>query len=643
LVSCAALVLVGLVNSPAVGAFADPLLPVPTAADLSTSNPSSSCATSPDDAPFVNLNTITGPVMNIRTTVAVTEVVTATVELWQRDGAAPLFTSTSSTVVSSTGPGTVRVGFRFDPPLADGEYFWRARVTDAESGPEVPWSPSCYLNHDATRPAAPVISSTDFPSGQVGLGVGRKGTFRLAASDADVIGFEYTFGSIIPVGGPILPVGPDGSATITFVPIETGPGDVVARTVDRAGNRSAQTEYHFFVGVASGPAAVWHFDDGSGTVAAGDPGPAGTLTGGAAFSTDGKVGGAVRLDGTSGYVSTPLTLGTGTTFAVSAWVRLADTRQDQPVLAEGDASGDSFSLSYRADLAHWTFSATAATATTDVAVSAASPERGEWTHLAGVYDGYSLRLYVDGHADGVVGHPVPAPAKGTVQVGSDPAVADRFLAGEVDEVRVFDRAVFPGELHAMVNADDTATPVGVWHFDDTVGHVAADSSSGDHPIGSATRRSPRTASSAQACCWTAAPRWSARWFRCCVPTAASPWVSGSSWPRRAPRRCSAPKPTPAPCSRCGSNPPRITSSVCGTSGYAAQTGPCGTRRWSPSRTRPATGHTWQRRGMSSRARCASRSGILSASGWQSERSTRRIGPPRGSGSAPTRPTPTRGA
>ena len=482
LVSCAALVLVGLVNSPAVGAFADPLLPVPTAADLSTSNPSSSCATSPDDAPFVNLNTITGPVMNIRTTVAVTEVVTATVELWQRDGAAPLFTSTSSTVVSSTGPGTVRVGFRFDPPLADGEYFWRARVTDAESGPEVPWSPSCYLNHDATRPAAPVISSTDFPSGQVGLGVGRKGTFRLAASDADVIGFEYTFGSIIPVGGPILPVGPDGSATITFVPIETGPGDVVARTVDRAGNRSAQTEYHFFVGVASGPAAVWHFDDGSGTVAAGDPGPAGTLTGGAAFSTDGKVGGAVRLDGTSGYVSTPLTLGTGTTFAVSAWVRLADTRQDQPVLAEGDASGDSFSLSYRADLAHWTFSATAATATTDVAVSAASPERGEWTHLAGVYDGYSLRLYVDGHADGVVGHPAPAPAKGTVQVGSDPAVADRFLAGEVDEVRVFDRAVFPGELHAMVNADDTATPVGVWHFDDTVGHVAADSSSGDHPI-----------------------------------------------------------------------------------------------------------------------------------------------------------------
>src|SRR6266511_1159786 len=368
LVSCAALVLVGLVNSPAVGAFADPLLPVPTAADLSTSNPSSSCATSPDDAPFVNLNTITGPVMNIRTTVAVTEVVTATVELWQRDGAAPLFTSTSSTVVSSTGPGTVRVGFRFDPPLADGEYFWRARVTDAESGPEVPWSPSCYLNHDATRPAAPVISSTDFPSGQVGLGVGRKGTFRLAASDADVIGFEYTFGSIIPVGGPILPVGPDGSATITFVPIETGPGDVVARTVDRAGNRSAQTEYHFFVGVASGPAAVWHFDDGSGTVAAGDPGPAGTLTGGAAFSTDGKVGGAVRLDGTSGYGSTPRTLGTGTTFAVSAWVRLADTRQDQPVLAEGDASGDSFSLSYRADLAHWTFSATAATATTDVAV-----------------------------------------------------------------------------------------------------------------------------------------------------------------------------------------------------------------------------------------------------------------------------------
>lgn len=481
LASCAALVLLGLVNSPAVGAAADPLLPVPTAADLSTSNPSSSCVILPDDAPFVNLNTIIGPVMNIRTTVAVTEVVTATVEFWQLEGAAPMVTSTVSPVVSSTGPGILRVGFRFAPALADGEYFWRARVTDADSGPEVPWSPSCYLNQDGTRPAPPVISSTDFPTGEVGLGVGRLGTFRLAASDADVIGFEYTFGSDILVGGPILPVGPDGAATIAYVPTSPGPARLIARTVDRAGNRSLQqTAYDFFVGQASGPVAVWHFDDGSGTVAAGDPGPAGTLVGGAAFSTRGKVGGAVRLDGTSGYVSTPLTLDTGTTFAVSAWVRLTGTQQDQPVLAEGDASGDSFSLGYRADLGHWAFSAATATATADATVSAASPQRGVWTHLAGVYDGDALRLYVDGHADGVVAHPAPAAAAGTVLVGRDPA-ADLFLAGQVDQVRVFDRAVFPDQLHDLVNADDTAEPVGVWHFDETGGHLAADSA-GNQPI-----------------------------------------------------------------------------------------------------------------------------------------------------------------
>jgi hypothetical protein len=48
-------------------------------------------------------------------------------------------------------------------------------------------------------------------------------------------------------------------------------------------------------------------------------------------------------------------------------------------------------------------------------------------------------------------------------------------------VRVFDRLVFPAELHAAVNADNIATPTGVWYFDQTPGQVAVGATGGNHP------------------------------------------------------------------------------------------------------------------------------------------------------------------
>jgi beta-galactosidase len=89
-----------------------------------------------------------------------------------------------------------------------------------------------------------------------------------------------------------------------------------------------------------------------------------------------------------------------------------------------------------------------------IAVSAATPEdwEGRWHHVAGVYDGAELRLYVDGAVSGTTAHsgaidhnPFP------VNVGRNAAIHGQEHPGEllnavIDDVRIFARALDRSEL-----------------------------------------------------------------------------------------------------------------------------------------------------------------------------------------------------
>ena len=91
-----------------------------------------------------------------------------------------------------------------------------------------------------------------------------------------------------------------------------------------------------------------------------------------------------------------------------------------------------------------------------VSVKAPTPDgwEGAWHHLAGVYDGHELRLYVDGAVAGSTTHtgaidhnPFP------VNIGRNAALHGQEHPGElsnalVDDVRIFARALEPGELDA---------------------------------------------------------------------------------------------------------------------------------------------------------------------------------------------------
>ena len=74
-----------------------------------------------------------------------------------------------------------------------------------------------------------------------------------------------------------------------------------------------------------------------------------------------------------------------------------------------------------------------------------------WHHVAGTYDGATLRAYLDGHetqalpcAAGIV-----HPANGFVVIGSSPSDSSRFFRGAIDDVRVYDRALSAGEIAGL--------------------------------------------------------------------------------------------------------------------------------------------------------------------------------------------------
>ncbi|MDF5759204.1 LamG-like jellyroll fold domain-containing protein [Spongiactinospora sp. TRM90649] len=208
---------------------------------------------------------------------------------------------------------------------------------------------------------------------------------------------------------------------------------------------------------------LWRFEETSGTTAVNtiDSRWPAALAGGATWAGDGfDGGGALALNGTTGYAATPSApLRTDHSYAVTAWVRLSgdDTcvlpNRVMTVLAQDGSIHSSFYLSYRMFsengvlVPRWSFSTSVAPdATSGVLTHTSSAEPVDcsalntWTHLAGVYDEQAkqIRLYVNGQLNDqrtVTG----GWSAGALQIGRAryKSAAVDYFGGEVDDVRAY--------------------------------------------------------------------------------------------------------------------------------------------------------------------------------------------------------------
>jgi hypothetical protein len=72
-----------------------------------------------------------------------------------------------------------------------------------------------------------------------------------------------------------------------------------------------------------------------------------------------------------------------------------------------------------------------------------------WVHLAGTFDGKTMRIYVDGKECGSMDRPGPVRANNfDLCLGNYAQGHDAHLNGLLDEVKLYDRALTPAEIQA---------------------------------------------------------------------------------------------------------------------------------------------------------------------------------------------------
>jgi hypothetical protein len=340
----------------------------------------------------------------------------------------------------------------------------------------------CYFYYDPSVPAAPVVTSAEYPDDQSWHGgVGDAGTFTVSDPAGAAARYELKLN-----GEPLTTVTTANGAArqVAVAPNRSGPNLLTVQAFTQAAQNSAPTTYEFWARAGADAAARFTLDEaaGSATVAARTPGTAAILRGGATLGTPGQAGTALTLDGTSGYAETNLpVVDTGQSFTVSAWVRLDAQDPDRyyKVLSQAGAHKSAFFLRYDVGSRKWVFARPDSDSPAQdngwsAAWSANPAVFGAWTHLVGVYDREAarLRLYVNGEP-GAESAPVTSAwrAGGGLRIGLATWLGHPVdhLPGVIDDVKLFQRALPDDEARRLGTGADVSGPMAHWTLDEPAG------------------------------------------------------------------------------------------------------------------------------------------------------------------------------
>jgi hypothetical protein len=352
---------------------------------------------------------------------------------------------------------------QFQPNLADGIYQWTAFAYDGVDSSA--WAPSCEFEVDSTNPVSPTVTSTTYPANCVCGGPGTAGTFNLSSS-ADTVSFLW--GTTNPPST-VLNAPSPGATTITqWVPSQGGPQNLYFQAIDRAGNASPVLTYPVTIKPAPPNVGRWlqqdpvlgglSLADSSGAATTHDM----TLTGAADVGAAARVPGEFAL-GLSGTVAAPQYASTSTNvldssknWAASAWVKLATAPTSsnyETVLSQSAGTYSAFEIQARPG--GWCLNVPQpSNLGTDNSVCAGTVNVGVWTHVAARYDGvaHQVGLFVNGVQVGSKSTSVYV-SNGPLTVGMTTVggAVSGVLQGSVSDVRVWQRAVMPGEFAALMD------------------------------------------------------------------------------------------------------------------------------------------------------------------------------------------------
>jgi hypothetical protein len=184
--------------------------------------------------------------------------------------------------------------------------------------------------------------------------------------------------------------------------------------------------------------------------------------------SSGKINGTVKFDGTDDYaeVENESNFDITSRITVAAWIKVnAFDKAYQAIVTKGDNA--------------WRIQRNASTNTIEFACTglphnqygnvtgSKSVNDGQWHHLAGVYDGNNLSLYVDGvidksiHTSGWINT-----NNEKVLIGDNSQAAGRYWNGWIDDVQIYNRGLDVNDV-TLVKAGTTVSGlVAHWKFDE---------------------------------------------------------------------------------------------------------------------------------------------------------------------------------
>ena len=228
----------------------------------------------------------------------------------------------------------------------------------------------------------------------------------------------------------------------------------------------------------------WNFDEGSGPIAADSSGNGntGTLMNDPQWGP-GVSGTALSFDGINDYVRIPHSSSlniAGNEISVEYWIKLSSNWYPQPGMPDSYSQilydkGDAYTAAMIIGSGALRF---------NIPYVPPYPETNKntwdantWYHIANVFDGSQIRIYVNGvldKAETVIGS--VSQSSLNLAIGSHCFGGKNFFTGVIDEFAIYDYARTAEQILANYDAYAPPGPVGYWNFDEGEGNAAFDSS-----------------------------------------------------------------------------------------------------------------------------------------------------------------------
>lgn len=187
-------------------------------------------------------------------------------------------------------------------------------------------------------------------------------------------------------------------------------------------------------------------------------------------ATTGKFGNAANFNGTDDKITAASTT-VGTTMTIAGWIKKTASTGQKSFFSNRGSGNVYFGLAGTSVYMYDNGGTPAGALSSTGAITT-----GQWQHVVATNDGTTTIFYVNGVALPSISQ-TRSSSTGTIGIGWDPTIGTEYWDGQIDEIRLYNRALSPNEVSQLYNF--APGPVVYYKFDEGTGTTSVNDSSGN--------------------------------------------------------------------------------------------------------------------------------------------------------------------